>query len=255
MTPQNAGPTAADPRAIRAIVEEVVRRIILESAAVAAPATATSPPRPSAGATFAEKVITLDMVERLPAGTTHLAIAEKAVVTPSARDRAKERRISIARSGPAAGRSSRRPLFVAFADAGPDAAGRAADIVRAVSGASQLPATGITDVVHSIATHASRDAARAILLTTRPSAAVVLANRSASLRAVTGRDAPGLLAAAAECGANLLVVRPGDFAAAALGRLADDFAGRDMTVPNELAAATAGCGCKALPHRQIHGAH
>jgi hypothetical protein len=114
--------------------------------------------------------------------------------------------------------------------------------------ASQLPATGLADVIHSIATHASRDAARAILLTTRPAAAVVLANRSASIRGVTGRDAAGLLVAAAECGANLLVVRPSDFAAAALGRLATDFAGRDMPVPNDLAAAPAGCGCNTHPH-------
>jgi hypothetical protein len=248
MTPQNPGPAAVDPQAIRAIVEEVVRRIRSESVVISAPAAAAAPRSPAAPATFTGKVITLDVVERLPAGTARLTIAERAVVTPSARDRAKERRISIERSGPAAGPSSGRPLIVAFADAGPDAAGRAAEIVRAVPRASQLPATGLADVIHSIATHASRDAARAILLTTRPAAAVVLANRSASLRGVTGRDAAGLLVAAAECGANLLVVRPSDFAAAALGRLATDFAGRDMPVPNELAATPAGCGCNTHPH-------
>lgn len=248
MNPRNPGPSAADSQAIRTIVEEVVRRIRSASSAIAVPPAAAAPRSPApAAAAFSEKVITLDMVERLPAGTTRLAIAEKAVVTPSARDRARERRITIERRAPSAVHASARPLVVAFAEAGPDAASRAAEIVRGVPRASQLPATGLADVVASIATHASRDAARAVLLTSRPAAAVVLANRSASLRGVTARDAAGLMAAAADCGANLLVVQPGDIPAAALVRLAADFAGRDMPVPIELAAAPAGCGCKTHP--------
>jgi hypothetical protein len=117
-----------------------------------------------------------------------------------------------------------------------------------VPGAQRLPSSGLADVIAALATHASRDAARGILLTGRPAVAAILANRSAYLRAVTGRDATHLAAAAAACAANLLVVDPAAFAGG-LERLCADFATRPSgPLPPELAAAPAGCGCQAHPH-------
>ena len=240
-------PSTANADAVRSIVEEVLRRIRAEAAAKAiSNAAPRAAPAPTAGSpALPDRVISLGLVEKLPAGTARIVVHEKAVVTPSARDRAKERGIAIERSAAqAAAAGAVRPFVVAHADAAADAAARTAEIARAVPRSQHLPATGLADVLHAIATHASRDAARAVLLTGRPAAAVVLANRSASLRAVTGRDAAAILAAAAECGANMLVMNPKDLPTSAMNRLCVEFASREFAVPADLAVAPAGCGCK-----------
>lgn len=243
-------PTAVDPEAVRALVAAVLRRVRTESpaaasAAIATRASAATSASATAAVAVAGRVVTLAMVERLPAGTRRVTVEPAAVITPSARDHARDRGIAIDRAAPVAAGPARGPFLVAHADCGSDMAVRAAAIARAVPGAAQLPATGLADVVSALALHASHDAARGILLAGRPALAATLANRSASLRAVTGRDPAALAAAAAECNANLLVVDPASFPAAALPRLAADLAARPAgETPAPLAARPAGCGCK-----------
>jgi hypothetical protein len=230
--------STADRAMIERLVAEVIGRLRAEAA-------------PAAGAALADRVITLATLERLPAGTRSVVIDAKAVVTPSARDHAKAAGLTIARGGsPAAAGAAAgpRPFVIAHAECTSDPAAKAAAVARAVPGAQRLPSSGLADVIAALATHASRDAARGILLTGRPAVAAILANRSAYLRAVTGRDATHLAAAAAACAANLLVVDPAAFAGG-LERLCADFATRPSgPLPPELAAAPAGCGCQAHPH-------
>ncbi len=244
-----------DPETIRRLVAEVIARITMPAAApqAAAPATASTSGQPQAagGVALADKVVTLASLERLPAGTARVVVAATAVITPSAREHASDAGIEIVRGGaPATAKQpASRPFVVAHADCGSDAAGRCATIARSVPGAQQLPATGLADVVVAIATHASRDGARGLLLSGRPAAAVVLANRSPGLRAVTARDAASLLAAATECSANLVVVDPKAFSAASLDRVCGEFARRDLgPAPAELAAAPTPCACKGHAH-------
>jgi hypothetical protein len=261
MTSSNATPTL-DRDTVQRLVAEVIRRIQAEPRAAApytAPAAPAAAPASSYGAPEAkshglaltDKVITLALLERLPAGTKHVVINAKAVVTPSARDYAKEAGITVVRGGATAATASAappRPFLIAHAQCKADPAAKAAAIARAVSAAQQLPPSGLADVITSLATHASRDAARGILLTSRPAVATILANRSASLRAVTGRDAAQLLAAAADCQANLLIVDPAAFSGG-LERVCIDFALRPAgPLPTELASAPAGCGCKTHAH-------
>ena len=60
---------------------------------------------------------------------------------------------------------------------------------------------------------------------------------------------PIAIAAAIDAAANLLVVDPAAFPAGALERLCGDFhRGPSTSVPVELAAAPAGCGCKGHTH-------
>lgn len=243
-----------DPETIRRLVAEVIARVTAAPPAAApAPATAATSGRPEAagGMALADKVVTLASLERLPVGTARVVVAATAVITPSARERARDAGIEIVRGG-AAGPATpmpTRPFVVAHAECGGDAAGRCATIVRSVPGAWQLPTTGLADVVAAIATHASRDGARGLLLAGRPAVAVVLANRSPGLRAVTARDAAGLLAAAAECGANLVVVDPKALSAVSLDRVCGEFARRDLgPAPAELAAAPTPCACKGHAH-------
>lgn len=243
-----------DAAAVRSLVEEVLRRIAAGQSGT--PAVAATPSAPAATSpaalTITDGVITLAHVERLPPGTRHVAVTARAVITPSARDRARETGIEIVRA--AAGTTSAgasaapRPFVIAQAECRGDAAGRAAAIARAVPQAQRLPTTGVRDVVSALALHASRDAARGVLLTSRPALAVIVANRSSSLRAVTARDAASLAAAAADCGANLVVIDPAAFAGG-LERACADFAGRAAgAVPAELAQAPSGCACKNHPH-------
>jgi len=243
-----------DPETIRRLVAEVIARITASAAAspAAAPATASTSGKPQAigGVALADKVVTLASLERLPAGTARVVVAATAVITPSAREHARDSGMEIVRGSAAAPQQpASRPFVVAHADCGGDAAGRSATIARNVPGAQQLPATGLADVMAAIATHASRDGARALLLSGRPAAAVVLANRSPGVRAVTARDAAGLLAAAAECSANLVIVDPQAFSPVSLDRVCREFARRDLgPAPAELAATPTPCGCKTHAH-------
>jgi len=247
-------PANLDAAAIQALVAEVIRRI----AAGQAETTAASAERPKvapsagvpAGHAIAERVVTLASIERIPAGAGVVAAVANAVITPSAADRARERGITIVR-GPAgvAAPVASRPFLIARAGSSAHASARAASIARAVPAAQQLPATGLADVIASLAGHASRDAARGILLTATPALAVAVANRSASLRAVTARDAASLAAAAAETAANLLVVDPATFPGTSLERLCAEFhRSPAATIPAELAATSPGCGCTTHPH-------
>jgi pyruvate/2-oxoglutarate dehydrogenase complex dihydrolipoamide acyltransferase (E2) component len=249
-------PVTVDPEAVRAIVAEVLRRIgpVVNSDLPAPPSTASEAPAPAVtpapaagGVSLPGRVISLAMLEKLPAGTGRVTVEATAVITPSAREYARDKGLVIDRVSAAAGRPAAisLPFVVAHAECGSDVATRAAAIARAVPNAARLPATGLTDVVTAFALHASRDGARGILLTGKPAVACVLANRSASLRAVTARDPATLAAAANECSANLLVVDPAIFPAAALIRTAGELASRPATqIPAPLAARPAGCGCK-----------
>jgi len=244
-----------DAAAIKSLVEEVVRRIRAGDGSQAAqpasrPGSVADATTPAGRVPLADAVITLAHVERVPAGTRELAVSARAVITPSARDRAREAGITFVRHAGAAAAvaSPSRPFVIAQADGRGDATGRAAAIARLVPHAQRLPATGLADVVATLALHVSRDAARGVLLTSRPATALILANRSPGLRAVTARDHAGLAAAAAETAANLLVIDPAAFAGG-LERACADFAARPTgPVPPELAQGAAGCGCKAHPH-------
>ncbi|MCE9630774.1 MAG: hypothetical protein K8S94_08705 [Planctomycetia bacterium] len=245
-----------DAAAVQALVAEVIRRIgATQPALQRAPASASLPAAQPVSATIPgftiiERVVTLAHLERVPTGVSRVMIHASAVITPSARDRAKETGIVFVRgSGATPTATAGRPFMIAQAACHSDASGRAAAISRAIPHAQHLPSSGLADVITALAVHASKDAARGVLLTGRPAVAVILANRSASLRAVTARDAASLAAAATDAAANLLVVDPAAFPAAALERLCAEFNRTPSPiVPAELAAAPAGCGCKTHTH-------
>ena len=249
---------------VRTIVAEVLRRVRAEASQAALQRTAAPVHAPVhspvlAGVALADRVLTLGMLERLPPGTRRVTVPATAVVTPSARDHARDQGISIVR-GSTTPSAAGRPFIVAHADCPTPVAPQCAAIARAVPAAQQVPPSGLSDVLQALAIHAARDGARGVLLTGRPAIAAVLANRSPSLRAVivtagvatTARAATRLLNAAAECCANLLIVNPEDFSAGGLERLCGEFAACDLgAVPAALtaaSAATSACGCKGPGH-------
>jgi len=249
-----------DAELVRHLVSEVLRRLTLardkpeeQTATLPGSAASTPPTAPAretpaaaAGPRLCSAVISLAALEKLPVGTSRVIVPPTAVITPSARDHARDKGLLIDRAfAPSEPAWIRGPFLVAQAECGPDAATRAAAIVRVVPAAAHLPASGIADVVAALALRASRDGARGVLLAGRPALAAALANRSTSLRAVTARDPAALAAAATECNANLLVVDPASFPAAAIVRLAVDLATQPAgETPAPLANRAAGCGCK-----------
>ncbi len=226
---------------VAGVVREVLRRIHAEvaEAPVAGVAAASPPPLPTL-CVIPSKVITLDTFKLVPQGTRRVGLRSDAVITPSARDHAREAGIELVRGDVQPPVHS--TIVVGQADCLANAASRAASIARAVAGTQQLPASGLADVVAAIALHVGRDGAKGVLLTGRPAAAVVLANRFSSLRAVTARDAATLLAAAAQCAANVLIINPQEFASGSLERACIEFASRDTgVIPNELSGLPGSC--------------
>ncbi len=247
-------PTTANaltPQDIARLVGEVISRIHRETAKAGQPAVAAVPaPAAVATVTLTDRVVSAELLEQLPADTTAVQLPRRAVITPSARDIARDRGISLvpAATQPAAGAA--RPLIIARAECEADCSALTARLNRAIPASQQIPAAGLASGLTTLADHAGRDAARGLLLTSNPALACVAANRHGSLRAVTADTVAGLEAAAAACAANLLVIDPSRFSATSLERMVVAFAARDSSPPPAVltaapppATATA-CSCQ-----------
>ena len=211
--------------------------------AKAAPAVPSAP----AGVVLPVKVVTAAALASVPAGSRVVTVRHDAVITPSARDRAREGGYDLVRAGAGSkgATAPARPFVIGTAECPADTSARTSGVVRAVPGAARLPATGLADVVAALAQHVTRDGARGLLLAGRPHAACALANRSPGIRAVTARDTATLLAALAEAGANVVVVHPRDFSGSSLDRVAVALSTSASAAPSELApppAAECPCG-------------
>jgi hypothetical protein len=281
-TQPSAGIGPPDMDVVRRLVAEVVQRLRAEGVAngpalVTQPAalmprmtTADSQPAhesaPRAGSRYGapesaaagyvvtDTVVTLAVIEQVPAGAHRVIVPARAVITPSAREHAADSGLEIVRAGPhAAAAAVSRPFLIAHADCAAEVKVKTAAIARAVTGSQHLPASGLADVIAALALHVGRDGARGVLLSGRPALAVAAANRHRSLRAVTGHDVLRVKAAAGECAANLLVLDPAAFSSTALERLCSELAhGPDLAAPAELtdaaAAPPAPCACHGKHH-------
>jgi hypothetical protein len=101
----NQPPVPFDPNAyVEQIVQEVIRRLLAMQAQGpmgTVPASQGMAAKPAAVAksfTVSDKLITVATLDRLPAGTTEVTLAARAVVTPLARDEARDRGIRLNRN-------------------------------------------------------------------------------------------------------------------------------------------------------------
>jgi hypothetical protein len=105
----NQPPVPFDPNAyVERIVQEVIRRLLaMQAQGGMAPGVGTVPASPGMAAkpamvaksvTVSDKLITVATLDRLPAGTTEVTLAARAVVTPLARDEARDRGIRLNRN-------------------------------------------------------------------------------------------------------------------------------------------------------------
>lgn len=238
---------------VASIASEVVRRLAAgRPAADAAPppaAPVAAVPPPAAGPTLTDKVIVLATVmKHLPRDAAAVTVRRDAVITPSALEWLRDRGIQVQRAAAAGGSVQAAATAPAFLVAACDLPGRsaalAAAVVRAVPNSQQLPSAGLTSHVAAFAEAATRSGSRGLLLSPRPAAAALIANRTRAVRAVAATSVREALTLAEECRATLVVVDPARFAAGGLQRLALEFAKQtQQAMPSDLAEASRPCSC------------
>ena len=220
---------------IARLVTEVLRRIHAETDSSQTQSARLTPPE--AAATVSDRVIAAETIIKLAPGTKVAYIERKAVITPSARDLARDRGIEFITAKTDTTQKSDPQLFIAQAECATDVSAIAATIRRAVSTSQQLPSAGLATTLESLAEHASRDAARCILLTESTAVACVAANRFSAIRAVLGSDSTALTDSIARCAANLVILDPRKFSTASLTQIAKHLTARTVQPPEILTTA------------------
>lgn len=231
--------------AVEAIVVEVIRRLSAPEAPVAPSAGHADQ---QSGQSIHDRVITLASIERLSPAAGVVMIHPQAVVTPSAMEAVRDRGIRLVRLSSDRPQVAQRPFLVVVAEVTPKALQLAAALAGVVPGAETVSAASLSDGIDRLASAASSTSARGLLLTGRPSTAVILANRSASLRGIVAKDVPSCLTAIVETSANVVICDPVGVQFPAAARIAAALAAHDAVVPADLSVAPAGCGCKTHPH-------
>lgn len=220
---------------IARLVTEVLRRIHAETDSSQTQSARLTPPE--AAATVSDRVIAAETIIKLAPGTKVAYVERKAVITPSARDLARDRGIEFITAKTDTTQKSDPQLFIAQAECATDVSAIAATIRRAVSTSQQLPSAGLATTLESLAEHASRDAARCILLTESTAVACVAANRFSAIRAVLGSDSTALTDSIARCAANLVILDPRKFSTASLTQIAKHLTARTVQPPEILTTA------------------
>ena len=201
---------------IEKIVREVLARFEQAPGEAAAPERKKQQPAktPAAAESSGDLVIqcrvvsTTEVAGRLD-GVRRLVVSRTAVVTPSVRDELIKRNIKLAKEDtpePSSAGSRRVTLIVASGsfDSGPLVeALRGEDVEARVETSGCLIAA--TD---ALAEELSSPDEIGLLVTGHPAAALCLANRHQSVRAVSASDAGRLAESAASVGANLAVLDP-----------------------------------------------
>ena len=258
-SPNTHMPPAELQQLVARIAADVVRRLTAGAASHGSAPAPSAPPTPEAATTpaaetpaaapmLAEKVVVLATVAKLPRDLRELTVRHDAVLTPSAREWLADRRITVRRMAQAvtsaAAEASSPAFLVAASDLPGSSARQAAAVARAVPHGQQLPAAGMATLVDAFAEAASRSGSRGLLLSPRPAAAALIANRKRTIRAVVATSVREGLERAAECRATLVVVDPSRLGPGGLQRLAVEFAKqRHQPLPADLADASRPCSC------------
>ncbi len=248
-------PSAELQQLVARIAAEVVRRVSAVSPARPTgvepvpqlPAFA-SPAEPASASVLPEKVIVLASVAKLSRDLREVTVRHDAVLTPSAREWLADHKMAVRRAPTAdslaSARASAPAFLVAACDLPNRSAGQAAAVARAVPGGQQLPSAGLASLVDAFGEAAARSGSRGLLLSSRPAAAALIANRKRAIRAVAATSVREALAVAEECRATLLVVDPSRLGPGSLQRLAVEFAKQPhQPLPADLAEACQPCGC------------
>ncbi len=170
------------------------------------------------------RLVTLSQLEGRLDGIRRVVVPHGAVITPSARDELRQRKIGLSRDCP----------------------GSESELLSSSTGSSRLvmvttepqfdPAKWLDtldvdsrrtdcliEAVEMLAAEVAKPDTLGLLWTVHVAAGLCLANRRQGVRAVTGRDAPSLRAAAESVGANVAVVDPTGVSTFQLKQIAIEF--------------------------------
>lgn len=232
-------------------IEEIVRAVLrqlqgeqqvaggkkaIESGATAGSSSSASSARKLE---LTDKLVTLATLENRLTGVDQLALRAGAVVTPAALDELRSRGIEVVRVvTPVAAAAVRPTLTIGVAEvtnAACDVPALIAAVAKTGCAVERIAETGLTSVTAELTEHASKGGRPVLLLTSRPAAAVCIANRYRGVRAVGGRDSRGVLESILEVAANFVAIDPASLSAFELRRLVTEFvANWPRTLPNEL---------------------
>ncbi len=230
---------------IEQIVREVIAQLRSHSPAVV---TATPKQAPALQATSAvaapsitstleitDRLVTLATLENRLSAIGHVVLPRGAVVTPSARDLLRARGVQVSYAT-AIARTATRSLVIGVAELSMpgtrfDLDGFLASIATESLPIERVATTGLATVTAELADHATRGGRAVVLLTSRPEAAVCLANRRSGVRAVAARDTVIASRGIAEVAANFLAIDPSSAPAAWRRLLVEYASGWPRTVP------------------------
>ncbi len=207
------------------LVTEVLKRIRTETKTPSSTDSRLSKKNNSSlTATLSDRVIAAETIMNLSRETKVAYIVNKAVITPSARDIARERGIDFITAKTKPQQPADRQFIVAQADCTTNVSAAAGVLCQAVPTSQQLPAAGLVPTLEALADHAGRDAARCILLSEDTVVACMAANRFPVIRAVTATESMTLKNRMNTCAANVLILNPRDFSVGSLAQIAKVFA-------------------------------
>jgi hypothetical protein len=192
-------------QASRAEIERIVRQVLAEMGGASREhATARS----LSELVVASQVVSTKELEGKLDGVERIVVPRGAVVTPSARDLLRERKITIASAVSVARAKWSRQIVLGVAETGCDAA----SLVGVLSGegvmVERLPNVGLVNVVDELCQHVSKGGAWGLILTGQTAAAVCLANRHSGVRAASAANATAIVQAVSSVDANVLAIDP-----------------------------------------------
>lgn len=189
-----------------------------------------------------DRVITLATLEGKLGTIKRVAVSRGSVVTPAVRDELKRRGIELT-TGETKGRASASPSFPSLILAG--ASEQTNQIEQALRSSHQIEIVTATaeigTTLKALADRLLTIKRPGVLLTKQSAAALVLANRNHSLRAIGGMSVEQVTRDANAIGANLLIASPVEMGRCQIAQIIKAFVNPGWRQPpNDLAKLLAG---------------
>jgi hypothetical protein len=218
-------------------IDEIVRAVLRQLQGE--PQGTIAAPAPNRTLELTDKLVTLATLENRLTGIDQLALRAGAVVTPAALDELRSRGIEVVRVvAPIAAAAVRPTLTIGVAEVtngACDVPALIAAFAKTGCAVERIAETGLTSVTAELTELSSKGGRPVVLLTSRPAAAVCIANRCRGVRAVGGRDSRGVLESILEVAANFVAIDPASLSAFELRRLVTEFvANWPRALPNGL---------------------
>jgi len=183
-------------------IDRLVREVLSQ---VAQPETA----KPAAGTvSFGDRVISVELLRDRLTDARTIQVRPGAIITPAARDYLRERNIEVtSQADQPSAAGSPNMIFAAAAERF-DLAALIPLLAGAAAEAEIVPTGAFMAVVKQTMERITSGDRRGVLFTEQTAAAVCVANRNRSVRAVQAGGCEEVREAAAAVGANLLVIDP-----------------------------------------------